>query len=51
MYQRYILINGKKYGPYLYRSVRKGNKVISIFVKNISKKTKKKVKNEVDETK
>ena len=44
MYQRYVLIKGRKYGPYLYKSVRKGNKVVSIFVKNISKKTKRGVR-------
>jgi len=36
MYQRYILRNGKRYGPYLYKSVRKGNKVISVFVSKVN---------------
>ena len=31
-YQRYIKRNGKLYGPYTYKSIRKGNKIISQYV-------------------
>jgi len=45
MYQRFILRNGVKYGPYLYKSVRKGDGVISIFVSKVNggKKKRRKV--------
>ncbi len=32
VYKRYVYKNGKKYGPYLYKSVRKGSKVINVYV-------------------
>jgi len=46
VYQRYVLINGKKYGPYIYRSIRKGKKVLSIYVRKADSKNQKKRKNE-----
>jgi hypothetical protein len=33
VYEKYIIRGGKKYGPYLYHSTRKGDKVVTSYVK------------------
>ena len=51
VYKRYIYKNGKKYGPYLYKSVRVKNKVKNVYLKNLSKKSKRKAVKKSDDRK